>query len=96
MTSPSEEAELDLGHCKVKLFKKFEGEDVWGGTVHFFGYPHHFTAIKVHSVDEEWVGTADPCARLEDYYAMYDYPPLPAKIPGLEGDFVILIHPHGD
>lgn len=89
--------ELDLGRCKVRWFEQDLDEDVWSGSVYFFGYPHHFMAIKVKvGPDGSWKGTKDPHDRLQDYYTMYPFPPMPAQIPGLDGDYVILIHPHGN
>jgi hypothetical protein len=87
---------LDLGRCVVHGFSQCEGEDTWLGTLFLFGTPYHFQAIRVHEVGNAWVATNDPHQRLDDVFNLYDYRPTTTQIPGLDGEFVIVIHPHGD
>ncbi len=89
---------LTLGPLTVQGFRQLDDEDVWLGTVHILGTPMHFQAIRVERETEPgiWKGTRDPYDRLEDVYQVNDAPPIVTQIPGLEGDFVVLIFPHGD
>ncbi len=74
-----------------------EDEDTIFATIDFFGQPHHAMFVKViQEEDSGWKAARDPYDRLEDIYAMYDAALVPIEIPGLEGHWMLAIHPWGD
>lgn len=90
---------MPLGELTVEHFTKADDEDVWLGTIYLFGHPMHFQAIKVEydEKDHMYKATLDPYERLEEVYGLY-YPDVPLQtqtIPGMRGEYVIVMFPHG-
>lgn len=73
-------------------------EDVLGAVMDIFNQPHHAMFIRVeHTEDEGWKATKDPYDRLNEVYNLYDGVPLiPVQIPGIDGHWMVVIHPFGD
>lgn len=75
----------------------YDGEDVLGAVMDFFSRPHHAMFIRVEDNDDGcgWVATGDPYNRLDDIYRMYDCPLTPVELPGIDGLWMMVIHPFG-
>jgi hypothetical protein len=87
---------LELGMLTVHNFERAKDEDTWFGTAYLFGFPHHFQAIKVREEAGVLVATRDPHGRFDDLHEIYAERPVTSRLPGLDGEFVIVIYPHAD
>jgi hypothetical protein len=77
----------------VDHFEQCPGEDVWLGTIRVFSANVHCYLIRVHVVDDVQQATRDPYGRLNDATNVAgDGAFETTKVPGLDGDFVVLAH----
>lgn len=76
----------------------YDEEDVLGATIDFFKQAHHATFVRVEEqVGMGWTATKDPFDRLGDIYNLYsDTELIPVEIPGIDGHWMLVIHPFGD
>lgn len=80
------------------------GEDLLLGRLELFGGTHHVQFLKVHEVDSsEATGlsmqqpTLDPHGHYEDLQALYSASRYSTvRLPGYEGEYVMLVHPYED
>lgn len=74
-------------------FEQIPDEDVWLGTLRVFTANVHCYLIRVHEVDGVQQATRDPHGRLNDATNVAgDGAFETTKVPGLDGDFVVLAH----
>jgi hypothetical protein len=67
------------------------------GTTYINEYPFHVNAIRVKGELGEYDGTdTDAEEVLADFYGVYESRWQRIKIKGRRGEYVVLIHPHGD
>ncbi len=80
------------------------GEDLLLGRLELFGGTHHVQFLKVQEVSAEEAGgkteqmpTLDPHGHYEDLQSLHPacrYSTV--KLPGFEGEYVMLVHPYED
>lgn len=76
----------------------YEEEDTIGATAMFFGRPHHVMFVRVSDPSNgEITAVNDPFDRLGDVEGVYSEANLiPIQIPGIDGFWILCIHPFGD
>ena len=81
---------------EITGLRQLDGEDTLLGTVYLFGVAHHAQFIRVKEDEEtgEQVPTNDPEGRWEDVCWLYEQAYQTVEVPGFEGDYVLVIHPH--
>jgi hypothetical protein len=71
-----------------------EEEDYFTTTIHINNVPHHLQGVRVTDKDEHQVPTKDPYGRFNDVCHLYDYFFMTTTFEGVEGEWVLYLHPH--
>jgi hypothetical protein len=68
----------------------------WLGIIEIGGIPHHALFVQVTDEPDGVQKAAHECNELswEDVCRLYNYPYCTVELPGVEGDFVLVIHPY--
>lgn len=62
-------------------------------TIYINGIAHHLQALRINDDGDAYEGGLQP--ELDSWYALYENPWQTIEIDGVEGDFVVVVHPHG-
>ena len=93
--------DIDLPDLEWKVGNVFhlrvlEGQSVLKGSTTILGVNHHVVFVEVQDNDGEQVAVNDPDNYLDDILRLNDGILETVRIPGMAGEFAVVVYPYAD